>query len=127
MDTNDYGCARVYGLLLLGYALAGCAFPPSAPPVHVTPGAAQSQMVAPVRAIIYFQGPAADSKILIAAISAACNCHPVLFRRYLDNALIYEISLSRDETFATFSQALMLHAESLRIKAVEQDRIMQIQ
>ena len=88
------------------------------------PSAGQSAKQRPIRTIIYFQGPAAENKQLTSAISEACNCQPVFFRRYLDDALIYEILLPQDETFTAFEKQLMLNVVPLGIKAVEQDTIM---
>ena len=126
MNRNKYG--RLYGkaLLLLVFSLVGCA-PHSAAPNAITPSEGHSAKQLPIRAIIYFQRPTADSKPLFVSISEACNCQPVFFRPYLGDALIYEITLPQGETFAIFEKALMRNAIQLGIKAVEQDRIMQHQ
>lgn len=84
-------------------------------------------MQLPIRAIIYFQRPTADSKQLSASISKACRCQPVFFRQYRDEALIYELVLPQGYTFSSFEKTLMQNAAQLGIKAVEQDRIMQHQ
>jgi hypothetical protein len=126
MDSKKYGWLCGVGLLL-GYSLVGCAVPVSPPPSDITPSAGQSAKQLPVRAIIYFQHPTAVSKQLTSAISEACNCQPVFFRPYLDDALIYEITLSKGDTFAAFEKALMQSATQFGIRAVEQDRIMQRQ
>ena len=125
LDRCKYGGLRVFGLLLFGYSLVGCAVPISR--ADITPSAGQSTKQLPVRAIIYFQHPTADNRSLFNSISQACNCQPVFFRPYLDDALIYEITLSKGKTFAIFAKALMQHATQFGIKAVEQDRIMQHQ
>lgn len=132
LDRCHYSGLRFFGVLLFGYSLVGCASSESQPPEFVTPkpvmpSAAQSTKQRPIRIIIYFQRPTADSKQLTSAISEACNCQPVFFRRYLDDALIYEITLPQDETFVALQKQLMLSAASLGIKAVEQDRVMRIQ
>jgi len=127
LDTCKYGGRRVFGLLLLGSSLAGCALPASPPPKPATPSAGQSARQPPIRAIIYFRGPTVENEQLRSAISAACNCQPVFFRRYRADALIYEIALLQDETFATFTKRLMSKSVPLGIEAVEQDRIMRIQ
>jgi hypothetical protein len=126
LDRCKYGGLRVFGVLLFGYSLAGCAVPIS-PLAGITPSAGQGTKQLPVRAIIYFQHPTADNKSMFAAISQACNCQPAFFRPYRDDALIYEITLSKGNTFAIFAKALMQHATQFGIKAVEQDRIMQHQ
>jgi hypothetical protein len=84
-------------------------------------------MAQTVRAIIYFQRPAADNKALSDAIGEACHCLPVFFRPYGSDALIYEIALPQGQNFEVFKKALMQNAVQLGIKIVEQDRVMHIQ
>jgi hypothetical protein len=114
--------------LLLVSVLAGCAQHPSqsAPmPKATTPNEGHSAMQQRARAIVYLQHSATDSDALSSAIAEACRCQPVLFRSYLEDALIYEIALPQELTFAVFAEALMRDAARLGIKAVEQDRVMQ--
>lgn len=112
-------------LSLIGCLLVGCA--------HATKDAPSTEGRAvttqrPIRAIIYFsQAPAADGKQLAAAISEACHCHPVFFRQYSSNALIYEIDLPQSHTFASFEKALLASGVSLGVQAVEQDVLMRHQ
>lgn len=115
-------------LLLLGSLLIGCAIPTKlAHSNAIPPNEGHNTMQLPIRAIIYFQRPTADSKQLSAAISKACRCQPVFFRQYRDEALIYELALPQGQTFVSFEKSLMQNAVQLGIKAVEQDRIMQHQ
>lgn len=111
-------------LSLIGCLLVGCA--------HATKDAPSTEGRAvttpPIRVIIYFfQSPAAERKPLTAVISAACRCHPVFFRQYGSNALIYEIALPQNHTYASFEKALLAGGTSLGIQAVEQDALMQHQ
>lgn len=126
LDNCKYRGLRAFGVLLFGYFLLGCAVPIS-PRADITPSAGHSTKQLPARAIIYFQHPTVDNISLFTAISQACNCQPVFFRSYLDDALIYEITLSKGNSFASFAKALMQQATQFGIKAVEQDRIMQHQ
>lgn len=117
-------------ILMLVFALAGCSQPtPQPPPVPktYTPSKGHNAMQLPTRAIIYFQQATTDSNPLSVAIAKACHCQPVFFRPYLNNALIYEIALPPDHTFAAFAEALMRDGAKLGVKAVEQDSIMQHQ
>lgn len=112
-------------LSLIGCLLIGCA--------HATKDALPSQGHAvttqpSVRAIIHFSSsPAADSKQLASVISEACRCHPVFFRQFGTNALIYEISLPGNHSFASFAKTLQAGGVSLGIQAVEQDKLMRHQ
>ena len=112
-------------LLLVGCLLAGCAHATKdAPPTEGRAVITQP----PIRVIIYFsQSPAADGKQLAAVISEACRCHPVFFRQYSGNALIYEIGLPQNHTFASFEKALLAGGMTLGVQAVEQDILMQHQ
>jgi hypothetical protein len=116
--------------LLLAFIVAGCAQHAQQrilQPKASTSNAGYSATQLPARAIISFQHPTSDNLGLSAAISAACHCQPVFFRPYLGDALIYEITLPAGHSFAAFSEALMRDAETLQIRAVEQDSIMQHQ
>ncbi len=119
---------KQYALLaaiLFAVTLIGCAHAAKdAPPTKGRAAAVQP----PIRVIIYFsRSPAAGGKQLVAVISEACRCHPVLFRQYGDNALIYELGLPQNNTFAAFEKALLSGGVSLGIRAVEQDVLMQHQ
>lgn len=80
-------------------------------------------MQLPIRVIIYFQDKAYDNAQLASAIAEACGCSPVFLRKYADDALIYQISLSQREALASFAKRLMDNAE-LGVRLVEQDRPM---
>lgn len=85
-------------------------------------------MQPPVRVIIYFnRAPVVDDRQLVVAISEACRCHPVFFRQYGSNAMIYEINLSPNHTFASFEKALRAGSMSQGIQAVEQDVLLRHQ
>ncbi len=111
--------------ILLAVTLNGCAHAAKdASPAEERAATAQP----PMRVIVYFsRTPAADSKQLAAVISEACRCHPVFFRQYSDNALIYELGLPQNNTFAAFEKAMLSGGVSLGIRAVEQDLLMQPQ
>lgn len=112
-------------LSLIGCLLAGCIHAARDTPSAKGRAAATQP---PIRVVIYFnQVPAADGKQLAVAISEACSCHPVFFRRYDSNALIYEISLPPNHTFASFEKALRAGGMSHEIQAVEQDVLMRHQ
>ncbi len=110
---------------LIGCLLIGCA--------HATKDALPSEGHAgttqpSVRAIIHFShSPAADSQQLLSVISEACRCHPVFFRQFGNNALIYQISLPENHSFTSFEKALRANGTSLGIQAVEQDKLMRHQ
>lgn len=112
-------------VILFVVTLNGCAH--AAKNTSPTEGRATT-VQPPIRVIIYFShSPAADGKQLAAVISEACRCHPVFFRQYGDNALIYEIELQQNQPFAAFEKALLAGGKSLGIQAVEQDVLMQPQ
>lgn len=112
-------------LSLIVCLLVGCAHANKDEPL--TEGRAVT-MQPPIRVIIYLsQSPAADGKQLATVISEACRCHPVFFRQYNSNALIYEIGLPQNHTFASFEKALRAGGAPLGIQAVEQDVLMQHQ
>jgi len=108
-------------LSVLMFLLSGCA----------VPGANSSSAELPAsgvhaRAIIYFRQPASDNPKLSAAISDACRCQPAFFRSYPGEALIYEITLPSDYTFADFQKALLMQADELGIKSVEEERLIPV-
>lgn len=84
-------------------------------------------MKASSRAIISFQLPTSDSPKLNAAIAEACACQPVFVRPFLVSALIYQIALPADISFAAFAKTLMRNADQLGIHAVEEDRVLRHQ
>ena len=112
-------------LSLAGWMLVGC--------THATRNESPTERHVvstqpPVRVIIYFsQSPAADDKQLATVISDACLCHPVFLRQYHSNALIYELNLPQNHTFASFEKALLAGGQQLGIQMVEQDALMQHQ
>jgi hypothetical protein len=122
---KNRGSLRSATLFLLGYSLAGCASPVSPPPKTNAPVEAHGTMAQTVRAIIYFQRPTANNTLLSAAISDACQCTPVFFRTFRDDALIYVITLPQGQNFAAFEKALMQKAPQLGIASIEQDSLEQ--
>lgn len=80
-----------------------------------------------MRVIIYFHQPAVATPKLAAAIAEACRCQPQYLQQYRPNALIYEVSLPLGYPFAAFESALMKNAAQLRLRLLEQDRVMQHQ
>ena len=111
-------------LSLAGCLLVGCVH--AAKDVMPPEGHAAATQP-PIRVVIYFKVPAAEGKQLAAAISEACSCHPVFFRRYDSNALIYEINLPPNHTFASFEKALRAGGMSQGVQAVEQDVLLRHQ
>ena len=118
---KNRGALRSAILFLLGYSLAACASPVSHPAKANASGEVQHAPVQTARAIIYFQRQTADNRPLFAAISDACQCTPVFFRTFRDDALIYVITLPRGQNFAAFEKALMRSAPQLGIVSIEQD------
>jgi len=111
-------------LSLIGCLLVGCAHASR----DVLPTEGHVVTTQPIRVIIYFShSPATDRKKLTAVISTTCRCHPVFFRQYGSNALIYEIALPQNHSYASFEKALLAGGISLGIQAVEQDALMQHQ
>ncbi len=80
-------------------------------------------MARPVRAIITFQKPATDNPRLVAVIADACHCAPIFVRPFLGHALIYQISLPPDQTFAVFEKAMLSGGAVLGVVSVEQDSL----
>ncbi|MFA6921367.1 MAG: hypothetical protein WC216_05950 [Gallionella sp.] len=123
-EKNIIRCGAAACLL----ALAGCSAQIKSAPLNAMPTSQEIRtMQLPIRVIIYFQSPTEDSKQLFAAISEACLCQPVFFRKYSDDALIYEIALPQGSSLASFEKSLMQNAARLGIKLLEQDRVMQHQ
>lgn len=109
-------------LFALACALAGCSPSRQQPP---TEGHAAGQR--PLRAIIYFQQPTADSPRLSAAVAEACRCSARYLRHYRPEALIYEVSLPPPYDFPSFDRALRKSAASWGITLVEQDKVVRPQ
>jgi len=108
---------------MLWHSLVGCASPVSPPPKSATSSETHGAPTQTVRAIIYFQSPTADNRILSAAISDACQCTPVFFRTYGGNALVYVIALPQGQNFTAFEKALMRSAPQLGVVSIEQDSV----
>jgi hypothetical protein len=126
VNTEISGSSCLAAIWVFIFLLAGCTFGNTHPQTGVT-ASSRSGLAQTFRTIIYFEQPAADSKQLFAAVSAACHCQPVFLSAYSGNSLIYEISLSQGEQFESFESMLMRDAVRLGIKLVEQDRILQPQ
>lgn len=110
---------RLLSVLML--LLSGCSHPGSNSSSAELPASGVH-----IRTIIYFRQPASDNPKLSAAISDACRCQPAFFRSYLGEALIYEITLPSDYTFADFQKALLMHADELGIKSIEEERLIPV-
>jgi hypothetical protein len=119
------GALRSAILFLLGYSIAACASPVSPPPKINAPSEVHSAPAETVRVIISFQRTTAHNGTLPAAISDACQCTPVFFRTFGNDALIYVIALPQGRNFAAFEKALMLNAPQLGIVSIEQDSLEQ--
>lgn len=117
---------RNMAILLAGYLLTGCvqAGKNSSETIKLADtGAASMKTLS--RAIIYFSRlPPADDKQLNDTISQACQCEPVLIRRYSSNAMIYEISLPQHIDFKDFEKSLLATGKSHGVQSVEQDALM---
>ncbi len=122
-DRNVCSALQLMTLLILWHSLVGCAAPVSPPPKSATSSAVHGAPAQMVRAVINFQSPTADNRILSVAISDACQCTPVFFRTYGGNALIYVIALPQGQSFAAFERALMRSAPQLGIVSIEQDSV----
>ena len=77
------------------------------------------------RAILMFNtaAPAPDDSSMTALLAEACNCAPRFIRRYLNTGLIYQVSLSPDQTFAAFANALLAKGSSSGLVSVELDTL----
>lgn len=107
-------------ILLAGCALMGCAH--STDSINQTPNLVDAQGKAPpARVILTFKTLVADNKALTDVISEACHCSSVFIRTYTDNALIYEITLPKDQTFKVFEKRLLEKGSSWQIESVERD------
>lgn len=106
-------------ILLAGCALTGCAH--STHSINQTPNLADAGKAPPVRVILTFKALVADNKALTDVISEACHCSAGFIRAYTDNALIYEITLPKDQTFKVFEKKLLEKASSWQIESVERD------
>lgn len=78
-----------------------------------------------VRVILIFNAtaPAPDDSNLTALLAEACNCAPRFIRRYLNNGLIYQVSLNNDQTFTSFSHSLLAKGLASGIQSVEHDTL----
>jgi hypothetical protein len=113
---------RLFVSLLLISSAPGCANS-VAQPVRQEPQ--RVSKASPVRVIVTFNHlPAANDQRLLPLLAEACNCTPVFFRQYLDNALIYEIVLPSDMTFSVFRNILLDRTAALGVRGVEQDILM---
>lgn len=111
--------------LLLIPSVMGCTSSVAQPPKQESQGATKAS---PIRVIVTFNRlPAANDQRLLPLLAEACNCTPVFFRQYLDNALIYEIALPQDMTFNGFQRAFLDRGAALGVRGVEQDILMQPQ
>lgn len=111
------------------FSLAACAYHTQSVAVGKTPssGSSQNSMQSIARVIVYFQRPTSEGKEIFNAIAGACRCVPIFFGPYGSDALIYEITLPQGRTFAVFENELRQKSESLGIKNIEQDSILQHQ
>lgn len=77
------------------------------------------------RIILLFNAaaPAPDDTNLTTMLAEACNCTPRFIRRYLDNALIYQVTLTADQTFNAFSQSLLAKGHPSGLRSVELDTL----
>jgi hypothetical protein len=115
-------------LTLTGCLLAGCALATRDTPAPATGTLSALPSQPAIHVIIIFAHQAAEeSKQLTAAIAYACRCNPVFFRKYSNNALIYEVNLPQNQAFPAFEKSLLASGASLGIKAVEQDILLQQQ
>ena len=79
----------------------------------------------PVRIILIFNStaPAPDDADITALLTQACNCAPHFIRRYLNNGLIYQVTLASDQTFTAFSHSLLAKGLTSGLQSVEQDTL----
>lgn len=111
--------------LLLIPSILGCTSSVAQSPKQEFRGASKAL---PIRVIVTFNRlPAANDQRLLPLLAEACNCTPVFFRQYLDNALIYEITLPQDMTYSNFQNILLGRAAALGVRGVEQDSLDKLQ
>lgn len=106
-------CIALASLLLL--SASGCA---SSQP-------ARNASADLMRVILIFNStaPAPDEANITALLTEACNCAPHFIRRYLNNGLIYQVTLANDQTFAAFSHSLLAKGLTSGLQSVEQDTL----
>lgn len=90
-----------------------------------SPQPARNASTVPVRVVLIFNStaPAPDDANITVLLTEACNCAPHFIRRYLNNGLIYQVSLAEDQTFTAFSHALLAKGMTSGLQSVEQDTL----
>lgn len=78
-----------------------------------------------VRVILIFNStaPAPNDANITALLTEACNCAPHFIRHYLNNGLIYQVTLANDQTFTAFSHSLLAKGLTSGLQSVEQDTL----
>lgn len=111
MRCSNVLCIALTSALLL--IASGCA---SSQPSNIV-----SRDLTRILLIFSSAAPAPDNANLTALLAGACNCSPHFIRRYLNNGLIYQVTLADDQTFTSFSHTLLAKGYELGLQSVEQD------
>jgi hypothetical protein len=121
MKLNTSGILKLLISLLLIPSILGCTSSVAQPPKQESQGVSKAS---PIRVIVTFNRlPAANDQRLLPLLAESCNCTPVFFRQYLDNALIYEITLPQDMTYYHFQSILLERGAAQGVRGVEQDSL----
>ena len=117
---------RLFVSLLLVFSMPGCANSGAQPVRQESQGVSKAS---PIRVIITFDRrlPAVNDQRLLPLLAESCSCTPVFLRQYLENALIYEITLPQDMSYTGFQSVFLQRGAALGVLRIEQDIIMQPQ